>query len=126
MARSANACRIRRLKHLQLAPRRHPYLAAKSIRINPFGCYGILLPLAAWLIAFLIGALTLPFGLWIRSKLPETIHLRETGAGAIQHPERRSAVRANTRLLTLGLLIVASGTIITYVTQLDVRIILAC
>ncbi len=70
-----------------------------------------------WRIAFLIGALTLPFGLWIRSNLPETIHLQETGTSAVQHSQRRSAVHANIRLLTLGLLIVASGTIITYVTQ---------
>jgi MFS transporter, MHS family, citrate/tricarballylate:H+ symporter len=70
-----------------------------------------------WRIAFLIGALTLPFGLWIRSNLPETIHLRETNAAGVQHPERRTAARANVRLLTLGLLIVASGTIVTYVTQ---------
>ncbi len=70
-----------------------------------------------WRIAFLIGALTLPFGLWIRSNLPETIHLSEPSIGAIEHPERRGAARANIRLLTLGLLIIASGTIITYVTQ---------
>src|ERR1700723_1957140 len=30
-----------------------------------------------WRIAFLIGAITLPFGLWMRSRLPETLHRRE-------------------------------------------------
>jgi len=70
-----------------------------------------------WRIAFLIGALTLPFGLWLRRNLPETLHLHETGTAPVQHARRRSAVRAHARLLTLGLLIVASGTIITYVTQ---------
>ncbi|MCL2385368.1 MAG: MFS transporter [Alphaproteobacteria bacterium] len=70
-----------------------------------------------WRIAFLIGALTLPFGLWIRRNLPETLHLHEIGTAPIQHSRRKSAVYANARLLTLGLLIIASGTIITYVTQ---------
>jgi MFS family permease len=70
-----------------------------------------------WRIAFLIGALTLPFGLWIRSNLPETLHLHEAGADRTQNYERFNTVRANIRLLILGLLIVASGTIITYVTQ---------
>jgi len=32
-----------------------------------------------WRIAFLIGAITLPFGLWMRTRLPETLHGRETG-----------------------------------------------
>ncbi len=30
-----------------------------------------------WRIAFLIGAITLPFGLWIRRSLPETLHAGE-------------------------------------------------
>ncbi|HXW69827.1 MAG TPA: MFS transporter [Methylocella sp.] len=70
-----------------------------------------------WRIAFLIGALTLPLGLWIRGNLPETIHLHETGQSAARHQDRRRAVQANIRVMALGLLIVASGTIITYVTQ---------
>src|SRR6202789_210138 len=31
-----------------------------------------------WRIAFLLGAICLPFGLWLRTGLPETIHLSET------------------------------------------------
>ena len=83
-----------------------------------------------WRIAFLLGAVCLPFGLWMRRGLPETLHLPETGQetrqasetpspeSAIKAPIKApSAVRAHLRLLILGLLVLASGTIITYVTQ---------
>jgi len=71
-----------------------------------------------WRIAFLIGAICLPFGLWLRSTLPETIHLPEGGAAAPTLPNpARSLLRSNLRVLILGLLILASGTIITYITQ---------
>jgi MFS transporter, MHS family, citrate/tricarballylate:H+ symporter len=71
-----------------------------------------------WRIAFLIGAMTLPFGLWIRSSLPETLHLRETGTPMMQTAsDSRGALRANAPIMILGLCILASGTIITYVTD---------
>jgi MHS family citrate/tricarballylate:H+ symporter-like MFS transporter len=71
-----------------------------------------------WRIAFLLGVVCLPFGLWMRSRLPETLHLHETDAAtppAAGGPQ--GVIRANARTLVLGLLILASGTIITYVTQ---------
>lgn len=69
-----------------------------------------------WRIAFLIGAITLPFGLWLRRSLPETLHRSETLAATSE--ARGFAVwRAEARVLMLGLLILASGTIITYVTD---------
>jgi MFS family permease len=67
-----------------------------------------------WRIAFLIGALALPFGLWMRSRLPETLHLHETG---VEEPATVATLRANARVMILGLIILASGTIITYVTD---------
>jgi MFS family permease len=71
-----------------------------------------------WRIAFLIGAITLPFGLWMRTRLPETLHGRETGTVMAQTTGNSlGAIRANVRIMILGLLILASGTIITYVTQ---------
>jgi MFS transporter, MHS family, citrate/tricarballylate:H+ symporter len=72
-----------------------------------------------WRIAFLIGAITLPFGLWIRSGMPETLHLQEAEAPHDSAPATKSAsrVRDNSRIIILGLLILASGTIITYVTD---------
>lgn len=69
-----------------------------------------------WRIAFLIGAVALPFGLWMRRSLPETLHLRETSAVVAQTSDKgQSAIRASLRIMSLGLLIMASGTIITYV-----------
>jgi MHS family citrate/tricarballylate:H+ symporter-like MFS transporter len=71
-----------------------------------------------WRIAFLLGVVCLPFGLWMRRRLPETIHLPETDAAVSPDADRRQGVvRTNARILILGLLILASGTIITYVTQ---------
>ncbi len=79
---------------------------------------GPALDLYGWRIAFLIGAVTLPFGLWLRLGLPETLHLRETGTAATQGAATRIAVvRVNARVMILGLFILASGTIITYVTN---------
>ena len=71
-----------------------------------------------WRVAFLIGAITLPVGLWLRRGLPETLHLDETSSVVAQISSNRlNSVRGNTQVMILGLLILASGTIITYVTQ---------
>lgn len=71
-----------------------------------------------WRIAFLMGALTLPFGLWMRSGLPETLHRREAVPAVASGAESGlGVIRANARVMLLGLLILASGTIITYVTD---------
>jgi MFS transporter, MHS family, citrate/tricarballylate:H+ symporter len=71
-----------------------------------------------WRIAFLLGAICLPFGLWLRTGLPETLHLSEPDTAAKPAGDRPlGAIRANLRIIILALLILASGTIITYVTQ---------
>ena len=71
-----------------------------------------------WRIAFLLGAVCLPFGLWLRSRLPETVDLAASASSAKQAAGKRfGIIRANARLITLGLLILASGTIATYVGQ---------
>lgn len=71
-----------------------------------------------WRIAFLIGAAALPFGLWMRRGLPETLGLSEPGTAAPAPGARDPAtLRAHARLLALGLLVLASGTVITYVTD---------
>jgi MHS family citrate/tricarballylate:H+ symporter-like MFS transporter len=71
-----------------------------------------------WRIAFLLGAVCLPFGLWMRSGLPETVHGAETDAAGIQAARKPiGVIRANARTIILALLILASGTINTYVTQ---------
>jgi MFS family permease len=71
-----------------------------------------------WRIAFLLGAVCLPFGLWLRSNLPETVDVAAAAASAKQAAGKRLAViRANARIIILGLMVLASGTIITYVSQ---------
>jgi MHS family citrate/tricarballylate:H+ symporter-like MFS transporter len=67
-----------------------------------------------WRIAFLIGAACLPFGLWMRSSLPETIPQGDTGGETSSH---FVLARRHIRVIVLALLILASGTIATYVTQ---------
>jgi MHS family citrate/tricarballylate:H+ symporter-like MFS transporter len=65
-----------------------------------------------WRIAFLIGALVLPFGLVIRATLPETLHHAEERLAA--HPETADLV-SHWRIILLGLGLIAGGTISTYV-----------
>jgi MFS family permease len=65
-----------------------------------------------WRIAFLIGALVLPFGLVIRGALPETINHPEVRLEV--HPETAD-IKSHWRIILLGLGLVAGGTISTYV-----------
>jgi len=67
-----------------------------------------------WRIAFLIGALVLPFGLIIRRNLPETRHHAEETQAA--HPVTPS-VRGHLRIILLGFALVGSFTTATYVFQ---------
>lgn len=69
-----------------------------------------------WRIAFLLGAITVPFGLWIRRALPETLHAPEESASAVSiAASRLAAARQHWRIMVLGLIILAYGTIGTYV-----------
>jgi MFS family permease len=68
-----------------------------------------------WRIAFAIGALALPFGLYMRSKMPETLHLSE--GAPLQTGRTAELLRGSTRPVVLGLIILASATIFTYVTN---------
>jgi len=74
-----------------------------------------------WRVAFLIGAICLPFGFWMRRTLPETIPQAQTQAQAVSRPVEHtghlSQARRHLRLIALALMILASGTISTYVTQ---------
>jgi MFS family permease len=83
---------------------------SKSMSDTALDSYG-------WRIAFLIGAACLPFGLWLRSGLPETVDLQAVRTHLNTAGRRLGAVRANLRIIILGLLVLASGTIITYVGQ---------
>jgi MFS transporter, MHS family, citrate/tricarballylate:H+ symporter len=69
-----------------------------------------------WRIAFLLGAACLPFGLYLRAKLPETVDLSESAVNQAKG-KRFRIIRDNARIILLALFILASGTISTYVTQ---------
>ena len=99
--------------------------ASQSLAAMTGGTVGFALSLAlssgdlkmwGWRIAFLLGAMTLPFGLYIRASLPETLHapdhmpdyeIEETGLWQV--------VRDHARPIVLGLMILTSGTVATYV-----------
>ncbi|MCS3893589.1 MFS family permease [Bradyrhizobium japonicum USDA 38] len=71
-----------------------------------------------WRVAFLIGAVCLPFGLWMRRTLPETISHADAGVAAKERsPGHLSQARRHLGIIALALMILASGTISTYVTQ---------
>ena len=71
-----------------------------------------------WRIAFLLGAVTVPFGLWIRRGLPETLHVVEDARGANSKAATRlGAVREHWRMIGLALVVCGYGTIGTYVRQ---------
>jgi MFS family permease len=61
-----------------------------------------------WRIALLIGATIVPFGLALRRNLPETFSMKTTG-------EKRAPIRPHLRVAILGLMLLASGTIASYV-----------
>lgn len=67
-----------------------------------------------WRVAFLIGAACLPFGLWMRRTLPETIGPRD---GKTETSGHFALARGHTRIIALSIAVLAGGTISSYVTQ---------
>lgn len=70
-----------------------------------------------WRIAFALGALALPFGLLIRRTLPETLHWADHATPRMHAGSDGALALANLRVIVIGLVILASGTIFTYVTN---------
>jgi MFS family permease len=73
-----------------------------------------------WRIAFFVGVIIVPFGLWLRRSLPETFTAE---AGAAEAPDAPSVprlagtpVRPHLRIIICGFVLLVSGTIVTYVT----------
>ena len=64
-----------------------------------------------WRIAFLIGTLIVPFGLLVRRSLPETLHR------TAQSREERVPLRPYLGVAAIGLMLLGSGTIGTYITN---------
>lgn len=100
--------------------------ASQNVAVTAGGLVGVVLtawmPAASldaygWRIAFLLGAITVPFGLWLRSSLPETLHAKEAApAAAASAPRSRmSLARGHWRIFACGLGYLASGTIGTYI-----------
>lgn len=65
-----------------------------------------------WRIAFGLGAVVLPFGLWMRRRMPETLHQREVPLSI--HPTATGAF-SHARPILLGLGMIMSFTTSTYV-----------
>jgi MHS family citrate/tricarballylate:H+ symporter-like MFS transporter len=99
--------------------------ASQNVALTAAGAVGVmlsawmpphLLDAYGWRIAFLLGAVTLPFGLWLRSNLPETLHSAEPpGAAPVAQGSRLSQARGSSRVIMLGLVVLASGTIASYI-----------
>lgn len=69
-----------------------------------------------WRIAFLLGAVAVPFGLWLRTNLPETLHSAEPGqTPLLAEQSRLSQARSHWRIIVLGLVVLAAGTIGSYI-----------
>jgi len=69
-----------------------------------------------WRIAFLLGAVAVPFGLWLRNNLPETLHAPEESAVvSVVGQSRLAQARSHWRVIVLGLVVLASGTIGSYI-----------
>ena len=80
-----------------------------------------------WRIAFLLGAVAVPFGFWLRTNLPETLHAaetapetapdtaRETIVRPVAHQSRGQQAYSQWRVLLLSVIVLGSGTIATYI-----------
>ena len=67
-----------------------------------------------WRIALLLGASTLPVGLWIRRNLPETLHAPDPTAKPDDGAATWVLARQNSRIIVLALIVLCAGTIGTY------------
>ncbi len=73
-----------------------------------------------WRLAFILGVTIVPFGLWLRGAMPETLPpagLPEAPDGPSRFPRRGGPpIAPHARLIVCGFLLLVSGTIVTYVT----------
>ena len=98
--------------------------ASQYLALIAGGLVGVLLttvlPPAAleaygWRIAFLLGAAVVPFGFWLRSRLPETLPVPEQINLPVVHQSRRQLAVAHRRVLLLAIMVLGSSTIATYI-----------
>ena len=87
------------------------WLLARTLGPHDLAAWG-------WRLAFLVGVIIVPFGLWLRRRLPETLEV----AGAAQAPDAPTQTRPSTpirphlRVIACGFVLLMSGTVVTYVT----------
>ena len=67
-----------------------------------------------WRIAFLLGAAVVPFGFWLRSRLPETLPV-PIEINLPVHRSRRQLAFAHRRVLLLAIMVLGASTIATYI-----------
>ncbi len=102
--------------------------ASQNLALIAGGLVGVLLtavlPAEAletygWRIAFLLGAVAVPFGFWLRTNLPETLHAPETAPEKkdrpVAHQSRGQQAYSHWRVFLLSVIVLGSGTIATYI-----------
>ena len=69
-----------------------------------------------WRIAFVIGGMAVPFGFWLRTSLPETLHMLEVGA-AVAEPglPAFTLARRHGRIMILGVTVLGMYGIAAYI-----------
>jgi MFS transporter, MHS family, citrate/tricarballylate:H+ symporter len=70
-----------------------------------------------WRIAFALGALSLPFGLFLIRTVPETLHLADDAAPRTGSKSDWQLWLEHRRVILIGLVVLAAATIHTYVTN---------
>ncbi len=70
-----------------------------------------------WRIAFAVGGLALPFGLFLIRGVSETLHLPEGPSPVPRQQSNWALWLEHRRIIVLGLIVLASATIFTYVTN---------
>ena len=70
-----------------------------------------------WRVAFGLGVIAFPFGLWLLRAVPETLHAVEAEAPPAMHESDWALWLANRRVIVLGLVTLASATIFPYLTN---------
>jgi len=102
--------------------------ASQNVALMAGGLVGVLLTAVlptdaletyGWRIAFLLGAVAVPFGFWLRTNLPETLHVPETYVETKDRPvaqqTRGQQAYSHWRVLLLSVIVLGSGTIASYI-----------
>ncbi len=98
--------------------------ASQNLALIAGGLVGVLLTAVlpadgldtyGWRIAFLLGAVAVPFGFWLRTNLPETLHAPNTIDRPVAHRSRGQQAYTHWRVFLLSVVVLGSGTIASYI-----------